>query len=297
METPAEEVPEARFTIAAIARRTGISVHTLRAWERRYGIPAPARSEGRYRLYGPADLDLIRRMQAAIADGAGAREAAEMTRAGAAVLPAGTAGAGDLRDRLVRAFSRFDGADADRVMTRATAAMGVVGMLEAVVEPALHEIGARWAAGAVGVDVEHFASVAVRTRLGVLIGGTEGVRGRRALLACPPGERHDLPLVCLAVRLRRAGWSAEGLGADLPVGDLLTAVQVFQPALVGISVTSATHLRGALEAASAVRAGAPPGARVLLGGQGLPGDLELPAGVEGASALAGILGRPAGPSR
>ena len=291
---PPEE-PAVRYTIATVAQRTGLSVHTLRAWERRYGVPTPSRSDGRYRLYGPADLDLIRRMQSFIAEGGSPLEAARRARAGEATVPAGEADPATMRADLLSAFRAMDGEAVQTILGRALAALGVIGLIDEIVTPALHSVGELWASGLIGIDVEHFASQAVRSRLGGLAAAMEPGRGRRALLLCPAGERHDLALVALSLRLTRAGWETTLLGADLPLPDCIAAVTRHPPDLVGVSCSDPRALTSALRTATALRGATPAGTAVLLGGQGVPRGQRLPDGVDGEAALARVLTGRAGP--
>lgn len=276
------------YTIATAARRTGISVHTLRAWERRYGIPAPARSPSRYRLYSDADLDLVRRVRSLVAAGAGPAEAARRARLGS---PQGKPprSSADLRRSFIAASRRLDPAAAQLALGEALAGLGVAGFLDEIVGPALHEVGRLWEGGVVGVDVEHFASQAVRVRLGALLAVVApGRGGRRAVLACPAGESHDLALMVLSVRLGAAGWEVSNLGADLPLASLLDAVRQRPASLVAISVTTPSALPLAVRAAVAVRGAAGARTHVLLGGHAAVGT-ALPTGVEGEAALARLL--------
>src|SRR3954467_3974463 len=62
--------------IGELSRRVGVSEHVLRAWETRYGLVAPTRSPGGYRLYSADDEQRVRRMQFHLAGGLHAAEAA-----------------------------------------------------------------------------------------------------------------------------------------------------------------------------------------------------------------------------
>ena len=104
-------------------------------------------------------------------------------------------------------------------LDQAFALLGVEETLDAVIRPLLQTIGERWAGGALTVAEEHLVSEAVRSRLGHLLGDSGGgVRGV-AVLACAPGERHELGLMMAAIALRRDGWKVVYLGADTPFGD------------------------------------------------------------------------------
>lgn len=276
-----------RLTIVEVSKRTGLNAHTLRAWERRYGVPRPERSAGRYRLYDAADLEVLRRMVSLVAGGVSPAEASEQAKASLEGVPAGTSVA-MLRKALLAAFSELDPDAVQRTITRALVGRGVPGFIDDVAEPVLREIGERWEEGSMTVAVEHFASGALRARLDALAGELQLPEGQMALLACAPGERHDLPLVFVRLKLQRAGWRVTMLGADLPVPDLVSAVRETRPRLVGLSATSPDNLPALLEAAVAVRE-VDPGLLVAVGGQAVPSGLGLPQGVMGSEALSRLL--------
>ena len=64
------------FTIKHAADVTGVPVATLRAWERRYGVVNPVRSDGGYRLYDEKSLGTIRAIRDLVAAGWSASQAA-----------------------------------------------------------------------------------------------------------------------------------------------------------------------------------------------------------------------------
>jgi MerR family transcriptional regulator, light-induced transcriptional regulator len=264
--------------IGEFARRAGIPAATLRAWERRYGIVAPSRSEGGYRLYDAADEARLRTMVELIAHGAAPAQAAEQVLAGeaddgaASASPNGgpSAGAGtepeELRAGLLAAVERYDEAAAQATFDRAVGAYSVEALLGEVVLPVLREVGRRWAGEELSVAQEHFASNLIRGRLiGLARGWGEG-EGPLALLACPPGEQHDIGLLCFGLLLRARGWRIAFLGADTPPQGLTTATRAMDPRVVVLALSgeeSETEAQvGALETAGL------DGARIFVGGAG-----------------------------
>jgi MerR family transcriptional regulator, light-induced transcriptional regulator len=93
-----------------------------------------------------------------------------------------------------------------------------------VLLPLLRELGDGWQAGQVSVAQEHFATAIIRGRLAGLARGWGQRSGPRALLACPPDERHDLGLLMFGLLLARRGWSISFLGADTPIAAIASAV-------------------------------------------------------------------------
>jgi DNA-binding transcriptional MerR regulator len=226
---------EGVLRIGELSRRVGVSPEVLRAWERRYGVLRPTRSEGGFRLYSTADEERVRRMLALQRQGLSAAVAARTAAAGdgeasAAVAP--VSAAGDLRQALADALDRFDEAAANLVFDRALGALTLDTLLREIVLDYLVDLGERWRAGTVSVAQEHFASNVIRGRLLGLARDWGQGGGPLALLACPPGELHDLGLICFGLALRARGWRIAFLGSDTPVDTLLRAADDLHPELV-----------------------------------------------------------------
>ena len=235
--------------IGELSRRLGVSDHVLRAWESRYSLLEPVRSAGGFRLYSEADVLRVRRMQAYLAGGLSAAEAAQAvlgeddgearTEAGPDHVPA-TAGepAGGLR----RALDTFDEPAAQAVLDRLMSDLSVTTVLREVVLPYLAELGQRWEQGTASIAQEHFASNVIHGRLAGLARGWGNGRGPLAVLACAPGEFHDLALMIFGIALNRNGWKIDYLGCNTPVEELARAVDARQPGLAVVAATLPENL-------------------------------------------------------
>ena len=236
--------------IGELSRRVGVPVESLRAWERRYGLLAPSRTPGGFRLYGEDDVARVLAMRAHLGGGLSAAEAArlalaeEVAETAAAPIPITDA------KELEAALDRFDETAAQRAVDRLLATLTLDVVLRDVLMPYLRELGERWEQGEASVAQEHFASNLVRGRLTALARSWDRGTGPRALLACAEGELHDLPLLAFGLSLREQGWRINYLGADTPVASVVEAAQALAPAAVVISGTtsgafdeSATRLR------------------------------------------------------
>jgi DNA-binding transcriptional MerR regulator len=219
--------------IGEFARRVGVSPELLRAWERRYGLLRPIRSEGGFRLYTSEDAERVSRMKAALAEGLSAAEAARRALATQTLQAEGLLD--DARDRFLAAVRRYDEAAAHSVLDDALNAFALETVLRELTLPVLRQIGDEWAAGTLAVGQEHFASNVIRPRLLALsrLWGRGG--GPLAILACAPGERHDLGLIAFGLVLRTYGWRILFLGADTPVSTLGEAVAATEPRLVVVA--------------------------------------------------------------
>jgi DNA-binding transcriptional MerR regulator len=237
--------------IGELSRRLGVSDHVLRAWESRYGLLQPVRSAGGFRLYSEADESRVRRMQAHLARGLSAAEAAravlgEDTRAGAdpgrAAGPGRAAPGSELPGALRQAFDAFDEPAAQAVLDRLMSDLSLTAVLRDVVMPYLTELGERWERGTASVAQEHFASNVIRGRLAGLARGWGNGHGPRAVLACPPGELHDLALLVFGIVLNRNGWRIDYLGMNTPVEELTRTADARRPDLIVLAMTLPENL-------------------------------------------------------
>jgi MerR family transcriptional regulator, light-induced transcriptional regulator len=279
--------------IGELSRRVGVPVESLRAWERRYGLLAPSRTPGGFRLYGEDDVARVLAMRAHLGDGLSAAEAARLALAEEVAETAAPSPVADARE-LEAALDRFDEAAAQRALDRLLATLTLDVVLRDVLMPYLNELGERWEQGEASVAQEHFASNLVRGRLMALSRSWDRGAGPRALLACAEGELHDLPLLGFGLCLREQGWRISYLGADTPVASVVEAAQALAPDAVVISGTtsgafdhSATRLREVALHAPLWVAGAAASARVArrahagyLGGDVVVAAETLAAGVD-----------------
>ena len=252
------------YTIKEAAQRTGVSVALLRAWERRYGIVAPLRTEAGYRIYDDAAIGRIRAMRALVSDGWSPRQAAaHITSTQAKDAPLAAVAARPIDPRppthpsrgLVEAAARINAPAIERALDEIFA----MGSFERVVDdhlyPALVALGDAWARGEVDVAGEHAASAAALRRLGMAFdaAGNAGAADASVLVGLPPGSRHELPALVFATALRRAGISATYLGPDVPINSWVTAVRQARVRAVVIGVMTAEDVAGGAAVITALR--------------------------------------------
>lgn len=231
-----------RYRIQSVAEMTGVSAATLRAWERRYGIPAPQRTASAYRLYTDRDVELIRRMRELCDTGIAPAQAAQMVQVARSTRDEAVrieANAAELAvQKILLAVERFDPELIEAAVRHALFLGSVTTLFDRVFAPALAEIGERWHAGELSVAQEHLATEIVNA---ALIEAVRLVRpsepDKTVLLACFEREDHVLPVHGLALRL--AGWNMRAvvLGARTPALAIRHAVAEVRPDLVGLSTS------------------------------------------------------------
>ncbi len=129
--------------------------------------------------------------------------------------------------------------------------------LRDVALPYLHELGERWERREITIAQEHFASNVIRGRLAGLARGWGVGRGPRAIVACPPDELHDLPLMIFGIVLNRGGWRVDYFGASTPVAELIEAAGRSHPELVVVAATAAERFEPILSDLTRLAAVAP----------------------------------------
>jgi hypothetical protein len=294
--SPAPEPPEARLTVAAVARRLGVAPATLRTWDRRYGLGPTPHSAGSHRRYSRADIARLETMRRLVLDGVPPADAARLALGPAAparaddgpppgpsgrlgrldgvrpggpggrvlALPGGTA---DTRG-LARAAMALDAASIRVAVDRAMAEHGVVLTWTELLCPVLVAIGERWASTGEGVEVEHLLAETAGSALRAVSTAPEPRNGRPVLLACAPEEQHSLPLSALAAALAEQGIGARLLGGGIPLPALRAAVRRTGPAalMVWAHAPTAADVQ-LLDALPVLR----PPVAVLVGGVGWMG--------------------------
>lgn len=226
--------------INVVAQETGVPEPTLRAWERRYGVPTPERTTAGYRLYGPREITQVRRMRSLCESGVAAAEAARRVRSSRTRAAPGPDFAVSARQGILEAVARFD-VDGLETRIRQTLFLGdPIAIVERIIEPTLLEIGVRWQRGEITVAQEHFASQYIGALLRDLLRlVTVDTGARRVLLASFADDEHELSLYSLAVRLAHWQWKPVILGARTPPESLRDAVKAVNASVVGLSTTIA----------------------------------------------------------
>jgi len=229
------EPDNAHLRIGELSHRLGVSREVLRAWETRSGLFSPSRTAGGFRLYGDQDEQRVRRMLAHLDSGVSASETARLVLAEAkAASPAPHPASPDepVSARLRRALDEFDETGAQAEFDALLAEFALDTVLRDAVLPYLHELGERWLAGEASIAQEHFASALLRGMLRGLARGWGRGSGPLALLACLPGDQHDLALICFGLALRSHGWRIMALGPDTPLATITDTTRQLRPDLV-----------------------------------------------------------------
>lgn len=219
------------FPIRTVAQLTGVNAITLRAWENRHGIIKPLRKASGHRLYTQDHIDRVHRIVALLEKGMRISEISAFLEQEADRIDLGEEGGTDdhwgrLLARMLTAIIRFDEEALEAVYNNALSNYPIKEVTRRLVTPLLVEIGRRWSAGEGTIAEEHFFGFYLRNKLGARFHHrSRNARGPRVLMACLPGERHEIGLLLLALAANEAGYRPVILGADMPLGDLAEAAE------------------------------------------------------------------------
>lgn len=295
------------FTIKEASARTGVPVALLRAWERRYGIVEPQRTDSGYRLYDDRALEALSAMRRLVDEGWSPATAAAAISSGEVPIASTTASwvaapavaTGDTGDRLTEDFltaaSAVDVIAIESVLDQAFA----VGSFETVVDgwlmPTLSALGAAWTEGQVDVAGEHAASYAVMRRLSQAFAAASSLtHGPRVVIGLPSGSHHEIGALAFATAVRRRGLAVVYVGADLPVDSWIRAVHAFPTRVAVLGVPTPEDRATASETVRALLENGR-GVAVAAGGAHAddlaPGVVRLPRSItEAAQALEELRG-------
>lgn len=272
------------YTIKRAAELIGVPASTLRAWQRRYGVVDPPRTDSGYRLYDPADLTVLRQMNELVKDGLTPAVAAQQVIADRSLAPAftgpraGSATGGrppvthpEGEDDLVSAAASLRIGRVERLLDERFATSSFESVVDRWLMPELQRLGTAWASGEVSVLAEHLVASAIQRRLLGAFGAAGPASSRpEVLTGLPYGAQHELGILAFAVCLRRLGVSVAHLGANLPTPDWLDALHEYDSSAVVLAVPSPGDLPNARETIRELRRA---GVRLIAVGGGQQGNL------------------------
>jgi MerR family transcriptional regulator, light-induced transcriptional regulator len=272
--------------IRVVARRTGLTSHVIRVWEKRYGAVSPMRTPTNRRLYSDSDIERLQLLRHATRAGHGIGQIASLPTEGLRALiaadettpPSLPKSAGRrstdsspqaILDACIEEVERLDAISLEATLTRASVMLSQPVMIEQVIVPLMYRIGDSWHEGTLRVAHEHLASAVVRTSLGNLSRGYAVSPSAPSLVvATPTGQMHELGALVVATTAASDGWRVTYLGPSLPAEEIAGAAHQGGARAVALSIVypgDDPFLRGEL---IKVRRGLGEGVVLLVGGQG-----------------------------
>lgn len=271
---------QTRYPIRAVAKITGLTLDTLRAWERRYQAVVPERSN-RGRQYGTAQIERLlllgQLVQKGHAIGGIAALSDQELRDLLTRLPGQPAPEPepqkDILAPMLSAIESFDSAGAGDELSRLAAVLAPRDLVYQVAIPLMREVGIRSHNGTLAIAQEHLASQMLRNLLGSMMRlFRPSSPAMKMVLATPAGELHEFGILAAAMLASMAGIEPVYLGADLPALEIAGAAQRVSAQVILLGITVITETTA--EEVRAVAAAMPEAAELWVGGAS-SADLDL----------------------
>jgi DNA-binding transcriptional MerR regulator/methylmalonyl-CoA mutase cobalamin-binding subunit len=238
--------------IQAVSRRTGLSNHVIRVWEKRYAAVEPTRTASNRRLYSEEQIERLLLLRRLTESGQGIRYIAALPTselrelAGAASPPAAPAGKSQGRPQVaiagllatcIDAVKTLNAGSLGSALEQAESTLGIQGMLQKIAAPLAQSLGSLWREGELTAAHEHFATAVLRTYLGKTTplfasAGNEPV----LVVATPARQLHEIGALLAAAMAANIGWRVTYLGAGLPAPEIAGAVRQSQSAALALSI-------------------------------------------------------------
>jgi MerR family transcriptional regulator, light-induced transcriptional regulator len=232
------------YSIRAAAEKTGISAHTIRAWERRYSVLNPERTDTNRRMYAEEDLERLRLLNRAVGAGHSIGMIASLSDEELARLaldePALARTPGDPASYVrsgLEAMRNLDEPGFEAALSHAFAVLGVDAFLAEVVVPLIGEIDRGWEAGTLRIAHEHLASAVLRAQLERIRQTLRAKPGApRIIVATPARQLHEIGALLVAIAAAREGWNVVYLGPNLPASEIAMAQRRLEAAAIALSI-------------------------------------------------------------
>lgn len=246
-----ESMDEARHVIKSVVRRTGLTAHVIRIWEKRYQAVRPQRTGTNRRLYSDEQIERLSLLRALTRAGNSIGPIArlptdKLRKLAAETQPtdsrgfsatAGLTGKSSFLDESIAAVAKLDSRALEDALKRAAMELGAQGLLQRVIAPLAQIIGELWRDGSITAAHEHFASAVIRVFLGHAAKPFAASDSAPVLVvATPVGQIHELGALLVGAAASNLGWHVTYLGASLPAAEIAGAARQNQARAVALSL-------------------------------------------------------------
>jgi MerR family transcriptional regulator, light-induced transcriptional regulator len=251
-------------TIKSVVRKTGLTAHVIRVWEKRYKAVTPDRSETNRRLYSDEEIERLRLLREVTHQGHSIGVVAKLpteklrelaaegrgVKSPGAWIAGGTLPGTTLLEESIAAVRNLDAEALEVALKRGSTELGVQGLLQRMIAPLAQTIGELWRDGIITAAHEHFASAVIRVFLGHASSSFVGTDGAPVLVVgTPSGQLHELGALLVGAAAANVGWRITYLGASLPAAEIAGAARQNSARAVALSLVypeDDTRLEGEL---------------------------------------------------
>ena len=280
-----------KYPIKVVSQMTGVSVFVIRAWEKRYNVVTPSRTETNRRLYSEEDIEKLKLLNEAVRSGHNIggiahlsinelRSVLSRNNKTSTLIDESTnerlADTNSIIINCIEAIKAYDGKALETLLLKASAKMSQPHLIEELIIPLVYKVGDLWHDGDIRVANEHLASAVIRFFMTNLLEQHMPSENAPIIIsATPRGQDHELGALIVGVIAAAAGWKVIYLGPNLPVEEIAAVTDSLNANLVALSIVfpgddlqlkkELRHLRQML----------PTNVKLIIGGRAADGYLDV----------------------
>lgn len=236
-----------KHPIRVVSKRTGMSPHLIRMWERRYSAITPKRTETGRRFYTDEEIERLELLHRATLEGQSIGQIANLTddqlrelvevKAPDKEIIMGDESVDHHFGLCMQSIENLDANELESRLLRASMVLGHRTFLDKLIHRLMEEIGVMWSDGRLSVSHEHLASAVVRSLLGSMhLANAKNLASPLLIGATPAGQNHEFGALMALVSASSAGWRTLYLGPNLPGEDIAAAAINKKASAIALSV-------------------------------------------------------------
>jgi len=278
-----------KYPIKVVSQITGLSVHVIRAWEKRYNVVEPDRSDTNRRMYSEEDIEKLKLLNDAVHLGHNIGGIANLSpKELKNILVKDNPDYGETKEKLVSSdteknvndvilecleiIKSYNAKKLESVLLNASAKFTQPVLIEELIVPLVYKIGEMWHNGDIRVANEHLASSVIRSFLFNLLDSYSISNSAPELIsATPRGQEHELGALIAGVVAASSGWRVIYLGSSLPAEEISSVVSYLNAKVVALSIiypNDDPHLKRELKKLHQLL---PTGVSLIAGGRAVDG--------------------------
>jgi DNA-binding transcriptional MerR regulator len=264
------------YRIKTVASMTGLSTHLIRKWEERYQLVHPQRGSNGYRTFTEDDVQFLLYLKSQLTNGETIGQLAQVGEThlrqamrdisySCSSLPNQFQAEGR---KVLHAAQNHDDDAIQRTIASWILQLGLEEAMEVILFPLLRLIGELWHRGVISISAENSVSRIVRLQLINALGKDSSRDKEQALIACVPGDYHEIAPLTVTLLLQKHGWQATYLGPNVSFEVLQMALRRRHPDLMILSSTTEPEFQTGQSWIETMAHTFQPQCRVIAGGAG-----------------------------
>ena len=282
-----------KYPIKVVSQMTGLSVHVIRAWEKRYNVVEPERTNTNRRLYSEEDIEKLKLLNDALHKGHSIggvanlssnelkkllfvnKDSQEGFKESTAIMSSPEIVENVLSD-CIEAIRNYDAKKLESILLNASTKLTQPRLIEEVIIPLVYKVGELWHSGEIRVANEHLGSSVIRGFLfNLLESYSVSDSAPIVVSATPLGQEHELGALIVGVVAASSGWKVIYLGSNLPAEEISAVVGHLNAKVVALSIVYPNDDPILPKELRKIKQSLPAGVSIIAGGRAVEGYLDV----------------------